>query len=183
MQTPSLRLSQASRHELARQIALCGTFPHNLYDGSSAAARATANVAIEQCSNGLTARVELGESVNSITLTKSQDNGALLVEFIESLANGLSLAAGIPEVRDLAGMLRDAVRERRGTYYLPVDGIEDLALLIRQSTTDPKRVAFRFELEGLGLTLPVLLPTNRDLAFELLNGCVAELVASYRTAA
>ncbi|MBC3410065.1 hypothetical protein HU720_01940 [Pseudomonas sp. SWRI51] len=189
MHTHSLHLSMLSRHELARQVTTSGTFHHNLHDSISCVIRATASVAIEQCSNGLIARVELGESVNSLTLSKREDNAPRLVAFIESLANGASLPVGIPEVgefelvTDLEAMLRDAVRERRGTFYLPAEGVEDLALLMRQSAVDPQRVAFRFELGGSGLTLPALLPTDREVAFELLSGSVAELVANYRTAA
>lgn len=189
MQNPTLRLSSAGHSVLAKQVALSGAFKLSLYDGVNSVARAVASVAIEQCSNGLTVRVALGDSVNSITLGGRDDNGARLGKFIESLANGVSVHTGNPGidefelVSDLEVVLRDAVRERRGTFYLPVQGLQDLALLMRQSTVDPKRVAFRFELEGQGLTLPALLPTDRDVAFDLLNGCVAELVANYRTAA
>ncbi len=184
-----LCLSLASRQALARQVAGNGTFQHEMYDAATSETLATAQVAIEQCCDGMTARVELGESVNSITLAKRNDNGDRLAIFIESLANDVALPIGIPEVDehllvdDLESMLRDAVREKRGTFYLPVDGLEDLALLIRQSAFDPKRVSFCFELDGVGLTLPVLLPSDRTLAYELLNGCVQVLVANYRTAA
>lgn len=187
--SPSFRLSLLSRHELARQVGLNGTYRHNLHDSVTSEVRATARVVIEQCCDGITARVELGESVNSITLGKREDNGTRLAVFIESLANGVALPIGIPEVgedllvSDLESMLRDAVRVRRGTYYLSVDGVESLALLLRQSECDPKRVAFRFEFDGVCLTLPVLLPNDRELAYELLNGCVQEFVANYRTVA
>lgn len=189
MQILPLRLSLLSRHELGRQVALNGTYHHDLHDGVTSAVRATVHVVIEQCCDGVTARVELGDSVNSITLAKCQDNDTRLAVFIESLANGVALPIGIPEVgedllvSELESVLRDAVREKRGTWDLPVDGLEDLVLLIRQSMADPRRVAFRFELAGVGLTLPVLLPSDRALAYELLNSCVQELVANYRTAA
>lgn len=189
MQTLLLRLPLLSRHELAHQVGRNGTYHHALHDAVTSEVRATARVVIEQCCDGITARVELGESVNSITLSKREDNGTRLAVFIESLANGVALPIGILEVgedelvSDLESMLRNAVRERRGTYYLSVDGVESLALLLRQSTSDPKRVAFRFELDGVCLTLPVLLPNDRELAYELLNSCVQEFVANYRTAA
>ena len=189
MTTLSYRLSLLSRHELARQVNLNGSYHHDLHDGVTSAVRTMVRVVIEQCCEGVTARVELGDSVNTITLAKREDNGSRLAVFIESLANGVALPIGIPEVgeyllvSDLESMLRDAVREKRGTWYLPVDGVEDLALLIRQSAFDPKRAAFRFELDGVCLTLPVLLPSDRTLAYELLNGCVQELVANYRSAA
>ena len=184
-----LCLSSASRQLLDRQVAQNGVFQHDLVDAATSEVLATARLAIEQCRGGMTARVEMGESVNTITLAKRGDNGTRLAVFIESLANDIELPVGIIEVgehllvSELELMLRDAVRERRGTYYLPVEGLEELALLIRQSSSDPKRVAFRFELDGVGLTLPVLLPTDRGVAYELLNGCVQELVANYRTAA
>jgi lipoprotein NlpI len=184
-----LCLSSASRQALARQVAQNGAFQHEMYDAATSEVLATARLAIEQCSDGMTARIELGDSVNSITLAKRDDNAARLAVFIESLANDLELPVGIIEVEEhllvseLESTLRDAVRERRGTYYLPVEGVEELALLIRQSATDPKRVAFRFELDGACLTLPVLLPTDRSLAYALLNLCVQELIANYRTAA
>lgn len=189
MTIPSFRLSLISHHELARQVTLNGAYHHDLHDGVTSAVRATAHIVIEQCCEGVTARVELGDSVNTITLAKREDNGTRLAVFIESLANGVASPIDTPEVGEyllvcnLESMLRDAVREKRGTWYLPVDGVEHLALLIRQSAFDPKRAAFRFELDGVCLTLPVLLPSDRTLAYELLNGCVQELVANYRTAA
>ncbi|ORL70292.1 hypothetical protein B7H19_05960 [Pseudomonas putida] len=189
MQTLPLRLSLISRHELARQSSLNGTFQHDLYDPVTSEVRATARVVIEQCCEGITARVELDESVNSITLGKREGNGTRLAVFIESLANDVALPIDTLEkgeaqlVSDLESMLRDAVRERRGSYYLPVEGVESLALLLRQSAFDPKRVAFRFELDGVCLTLPVLMPNDRELAYELLSGCVQEFVANYRVAA
>lgn len=185
----NLCLSSASRHALAHQVSLNGAFRHEMYDAATSAHLATAQLLIEQCRDGITARVELGDSVNTITLAKRNDNGARLAIFIESLVNDVALPVGVPEVdehllvSDLESMLRDAVREKGGTFYLPVDGLDDLALLIRRSVADPKRVAFRFELDGVGLTLPVLLPSDRTLAYELLNGCVQELVANYRAAA
>lgn len=189
MQTQSLRLSLASRHALARQVGLNGTYHHELHDAVTTEIRATAHVVIEQCCDGLTARVELGDSVNTITLSKRDDNGTRLAVFIESLANGVVLPIDIPGVgedqlvSDLESMLRDAVRECRGTFYLPVEGIDCLALLLRQSALDPKRVAFRIELDGVCLTLPMLLPADRNLAYELLSGCIQEFVANYRAAA
>lgn len=184
-----LCLSTASRQALALQVAQNGTFQHDLYDAATSETVATARLIIEQCRDGMTARVELGESVNTITFAKRRDNAQRLADFMEYLVNNIELPVGIVEadehllVSELEGVLRDAVRERRGTYDLPIEGLEDLALLIRQSTFDPARVSFRFELDGNSLTLPVLLPTNRELAYELLNGCVQDLAANYRTAA
>lgn len=191
MQTLLLQthLSVASHSALSRQVVLNGVFDHDLIDRTTGAVRGVARVLIEQCQKGLTARVELSGSVNTVTFARRPDTGERLCRFIESLASGLDLPVDLPErdehllVSELESMLRCAVRERRGTYYLPVDGVEDLALLLRQSACDPKRAAFRFEMSGVGLTMPVLLPSDRTQAYELLNGCVQELVANYRTAA
>ncbi|PWB34645.1 hypothetical protein DCO48_05740 [Pseudomonas sp. SDI] len=191
MQTLPLQhhLSLASSRALAHQVVLNGTFDHDLIDGVTGAVCGLVRVVVEQCQKGLIARVELSGSVNTITFARRPDNSMRLTRFIESLANGVDLPIDLPEVdefllvSELESMLRCAVRERRGTYYLPVDGVEGLALLLRQSACDPKRAAFRFELAGGGLTMPVLLPSDRTLAYELLNGCVQEFVANYRTAA
>lgn len=182
-------LPLASRRALSHQVLLNGTFDHDLVDSVTGAVCGRVRLVVEQCQQGLVARVELGGSVNTITFARRPDNSMRLTRFIETLANGDDLPIDLPEVgehllvSELESMLRSAVRERRGSYYLPVDGVEDLALLLRQSACDPKRAAFRFELAGVGLTMPVLLPSDRTLAYELLSGCVQELVANYRTAA
>lgn len=184
-----LCLSSASQRAIAQQVGQNGTFHHGLYDAASSEACGIARVVIEQCQDGVTARVELGDSVNTMTLAKRSDNGHRLAVFIESLANDIELPYGVVEagehllVGKLEATLRDVVRERHGTYSLPVAGLENLALRIRQSLHDPARVLFQFELDGNCLTLAALLPTDRGLAYELLNGCVQELVANYRTAA
>ena len=86
-------------------------------------------------------------------------------------------------VSDVESVLRDAVRLRQGSYYLPAEGVEQLGLLLHPSRSDPARTVFRFELDSVGLTLPLLLPSNQVLAYELLSGCVQELIANYRCAA
>lgn len=184
-----LQLSTGSQRQLASQVTQNGTFDHPLICCTSSEVRANVRLTIEQCCKGLTARVEIGESVNSITFAKREDNGHRLAVFVESLANDCALPANVPEVdeyllvSDLEGTLRAAIRECRGTFYLAVDGVEDLALLLRQSQVDPRRTAFNFELGGVCQTLAVLLPTDRELAYELLNGCVQELAANFRNAA
>lgn len=184
-----LQLSTESQRQLASQVTQNGTFDHPLICCTSSEVRTKVRLTIEQCCKGVTARVEIGESVNSITFAKRADNGHRLAVFVESLANDVALPDNVPEVdehllvSDLEEMLRAAISERRGTYYLCVNGVEDLALLLRQSLFDPRRATFSFELGGVCQTLPALLPTDRELAYELLNGCVQELAANFRNAA
>lgn len=181
----SLQLAPSSHQILVRQINLHGTYCHDVYDCVTGALRATARIAIEPCQDDITVRIELGDSVNTITLDQHADNASRIVALVESLANGVDLPIGFSEgsvhplIDGLESMVRDAVRERRGTWYLPIEGFEGLALLIRQSRLDPTRVSFQFELNGVSLTPPLMLPRDRALAFELLNGCVQEFVACY----
>lgn len=185
MQT--LILSPDARSQLAGQVTQNGTFIHSLHAGNGVIC-AMAYVVIEQCTSAVSVRVELGDSVNSITLTHCKDTAERVAIFLEELANGVSPTSG-PEVDehlvevDVESVLRDAVQLGQGTYYLPADGVEQLGLLLRPSCSDPARTVFRFELDSVGLTLPLLLPSDRVLAYELLSGCVQELVANYRCAA
>jgi hypothetical protein len=182
----TLTLSSASRSALAGQAAQNGTFYHGLRDARGLI-RCMAFVIIEQCDAATHVRVELGDSVNSLTLARRADTGERIVHFLEELANGVS-PSGVPEVDeyqlvgDLELTLRDAVRVGRGTYYLPVDDI-DLCLLLWLAQSNTRRTTFRFELNGEGLTLPLLLPSDRQIAYELLSACVQELIANYRSSA
>ena len=183
----TLILSPDARSQLAGQITQNGTFIHSLHAGNGVIC-AMAYVVIEQCASAVSVRVELGDSVNSITLTHRKDTAERVAIFLEELANGVS-PSSVPEVDehllvgDVESVLRDAVRQRQGTYYLPAEGVEQLGLLLHPSCSDPTRTVFRFELDSVGLTLPLLLPSDRVLAYELLSGCVQELVANYRCAA
>ena len=183
----TLILSPDARSQLAGQVTQNGTFIHSLHAGNGVIC-AMAYVVIEQCANTVSVRVELGDSVNSITLTHRKDTAERVAIFLEELANGVS-PSSVPEVdeyllvSDLESMLREAIRLRQGTYYLPAEGVEELGLLLHPSCSDPTRTVFRFELDSVGLTLPLLLPSDRVLAYELLSGCVQELVANYRCAA
>lgn len=75
----------------------------------------------------------MGDSVNSITLTHRKDTAERVAIFLEELANGVS-PSSVPEVdeyllvSDLESMLREAIRLRQGTYYLPAEGVEELGL-------------------------------------------------------
>ena len=183
----TLNLSPDARSQLVGQLTQNGTFTHSLRADNGVIC-ATANVVIEQCTSAVSVRVELSDSVNTITLAHREDTAERVARFLEELANGVT-PSSVPEVdehllmSDLESMLREAVRLHQGTYYLPADGIEHLSLLLQPSSSDPMRTVFRFELDSVGLTLPLLLPSDRVLAYELLSGCVHELIANYRCAA
>lgn len=183
----SFFLSPDARPKLAGQVSQNGTFIHSLQTGNGVIC-AMAYVVIEQCESAVSVRVELGDSVNSITLKRQENTPERIAVFLEELANGVS-PSSVPEVEEyllvsgMESMLHDAVRLRQGTYYLPAEGIEQLCLLLHPSSSDPVRTVFRFELDSVGLTLPLLLPNDRGLAYELLSGCVQELIANYRCAA
>ena len=183
----TLSLSPDARSQLSAQVNMNGAFSHSLY-AENGVIYATARIVVEQCSKAVSVRVELGSSVNSITLAHRKDTGDRIARFLEELANGVSPST-VPEVgehllvSDTELILRDAVRHRRGTYCLPAEGVECLCLLLSPSASDPTRTVFRFELDNVGITLPLLLPCDREQAFELLAGCVQELVANYRCAA
>lgn len=183
----ALTLSSNARSQLAGQVSQDGTFIHSIH-ASNGMICAMAYVVIEQCADAVSVRVELGDSVNSITLAHRKNPAEEVARFLEELANGIP-PCSMQEVNeqllvsDIESVLRDAVRLRIGTYHLPVEGVEQLGLLLHPSYSDPARTVFRFELDNVGLTLPLLLPSDQVLAYELLSGCVQELIANYRCAA
>ena len=183
----TLILSPDARSQLAGQVTQTGTFIHSLHAGNGVIC-GMAYVVIEQCAGAVSVRVEFGNSVNSITLTQRKDTAERVAIFLEELANDIS-PGNVQEVgehllvSDVESVLRDAVQQLKGTYYLPAEGIEQLGLVLHPSCSDPTRTVFRFELDSVGLTLPLLLPNDRVLAYELLSGCVQELIANYRCAA
>ncbi|WDG80012.1 hypothetical protein PUP68_07465 [Pseudomonas chlororaphis] len=183
----TLTLPPDARSRLSDQIITNGEFAHSLY-AENDVSYATAYIVVEQCAKAVLVRVALGSSVNTITLVQRKDTGERVARFLEELANGVSPST-VPEdgehllVSDTELVLREAVRLRQGTYYLPAEGGEYLCLLLCPSTSDPTRSVFRFELDSIGITLPLLLPCDRGQAFELLAGCVQELIANYRCAA
>lgn len=180
----TLYLPPLARSRLSQQITQNGVFVHTLY-GDNGVNCATAAIVIEQCDSAVSMRVELGDSINSITLVHREDTGKRAVLFLEELANGVTTSA-VPEVDEyllvdnLELTLREAIRMQQGTYELPVEGIENLWLILRPSDSDPARVVFQFELDSVGITLPLRLPSDRRLAYELLLACVQEFVATYR---
>lgn len=186
-----LSLPPAARQQLAEQATQNGTFIHGLRDPSGLIC-CLAFVTVEQCTAAVCARVEMGDSVNSITLARRADTGARVARFLEELANGVS-PSRVPEVEeyllvdDMEEMLRDAIRTGQGGYYLPADEI-DLCLELRPAIGsaqrgDARRTVFRFEINEAAVTLPMLLPSDRQLAYELLAACAKELIANYRSSA
>lgn len=140
-------------------------------------------VAIEQCDAAIHARIECGDTVNEITLRRGANTAARLARFIEEIANGVS-PSSVPEVdedelaSELEIALRQAISLGHGTHYLPVDDIS-LCLLLHKNSSG--RTSFRIELNEQAVTLPLLLPTSRQRSYELLNACVQELLANYRS--
>lgn len=183
----SLSLSPAGLPYLAEQVTQNGTFPHLLRD-QQGIVRGVATVIVEQCDAAISVRIELGDSRNMITLRRGADAGQRVARFIEDIANGVS-PSSVPEVdeheliSDEESMLRDAIRLGRGTHYLVVEDDLDLCLCLKPGTIEPGRSLFRFELNGAAITLWLLLPDDRQRAYELLSGCVKDLVANYRSSA
>lgn len=186
----SLSLSQDSRDQLVAQIGQNGTFVHGLHNAQGVIV-AVAYVVIEQCDRAVGLEVVLGDSRNSLTLTlaRRDDTAQRAARFIEEVAAGEPIS--VPEVdeyllvSELEATLREAIRLGRGTYYLPDEqdlGL-DLALALRPASSDLRRSIFYFEMHGRVITLPLLLPTDRQQAYRLLTDCVRELIANYRSAA
>jgi len=180
----TLHLTPSVRERLCHQITQNGVFSHSIFDYSGAIC-ATAVVAIEQYERAVLMRVEIGDSNNTVTLAVSEDTGTRAIRFLEDLINGVSVSTvrGVDEilfVTDLELVLREALRQQQGTYELPVDQIENLWLMLRPSAADPSRTVFHFELDSVGITLPLRLPSDRGQAYELLSACVQEFVATYR---
>lgn len=183
----SLSLSQDSRDLLVAQVAQNGTFIHGLCNAQGLTV-AIVYVLIEQCDAAVHLRVELGDSRNTLTLARREDNAERVIRFIEELANGVS-PVSVPTIDEIEWvsaqeiLLRDAVRLGQGTFHLPDDQDLDLALALRPASSDLRRSIFYFEMHGRIITLPLLLPTDRQQAYRLLADCVRELIANYRSAA
>ncbi|WP_349616198.1 hypothetical protein [Azotobacter salinestris] len=182
----TITLPPAARLQLAEQVAKNGTFIHGFANAHGVIV-CTAFVVIEQCEAAIHVSVELGDSLNSITLARRADTGERVARFLEELANGVT-PSSVPQVGeyllidDLELTLREAIRLGRGTHYLPAEDL-DLCLLLNPIFNDRNRTTFRFELNGESLTLTMMLPSDPRLAYELLAACVHELVANYRSSA
>lgn len=183
----TLSISPAGMPYLAGQANQNGTFTHLLRD-QQGMVRGSATLIIEQCDQGISVRVEIGDSRNGITLRRGDDAGARIARFVEEIANGVT-PSSVPEVdeheliSDDEEMLRTAIRLGRGTHYLVMEDDLDLCLCLRSAASDKRRSLFRFELNGAALTLWLLLPADRQIAYEFLSDCVRELVANYRSGA
>lgn len=183
----TLTLSPAGRPYLAEQATKNGTFTHLLRDANGIVC-GMVNIIVEQCDQAIYVRVELGDSRNSITLARRADAGERIARFVEDIANGV-MPSSVPEVdehelvSEEEAMLREAIRLGQGTYYLVMEEDFDLCLSLRPGTFEPARRLFRFEMNGEALTLWLLLPADRQRAYELLAGCVRDLIANYRSGA
>lgn len=187
----TLTLRPYARQLLASQVTQNGTFELVLVSAAYPSVRTIATLFIEQCHRGISLEVKMGESRHSmsITLAKGEDAGKRAAAFVEDVANGIcpSSVAVVDEhllVTDTEKTLRVAIRRQCGTYELAQDetGLESLCLVLQPSISAPRRAAFYFELDFVKLTLPLRLPTDRELAYDLLSGCVQELAANYRIA-
>lgn len=178
-----LSLSPDSRSALAEQVTQNGRFIHGLCSPTGLIV-AKAFLSIEQCDAAIAVRIDLGYTVNSLTLRRGPDASERVARFLEELASGVS-PSSVPEVDeyllidDIERMLREAISLGRGTYQIASDEL-DLCVLLWPADG---RTAFRFELNGLNATLPLYLPGDRQMAYELLRACTQELVANYRSGA
>ena len=181
----TLSLSPAGLPYLAGQATKNGTFTHLLRD-QQGMVRESATLIIEQCDKAISVRVEIGDSRNMITLRRGADAGERIARFVEDVANGVS-PSSVPEVdeheliSDDEEMLRSAITLGRGTHYLVMEDGLDVCLCLRPALSDARRTLFCFELNGVSMTLWLMLPADRQIAYELLSGCVHELVANYRS--
>ncbi|MNZ14587.1 hypothetical protein D3C78_315140 [compost metagenome] len=183
----TLSLSPAGRPYLAEQATQNGTFTHLLRD-QQGMVRESATLIIEQCDEAISVRVEIGDGCHSITLRRGDDAGERIARFVEFIANGeqdysVPVQDDLELISDVERMLREAIRLGRGTHCLYMEDDFDLCLCLRPALSDLRRALFCFELNGVSLTLWLMLPADRQVAYELLSGCVQELVANYRSSA
>lgn len=183
----TLTLSPAGRPYLAEQATQNGTFTHLLRDAQGIV-RGMANVIVEQCDQAISVRVELGDGCHSTTLPRGDDAGERIARFVEFIANGeqdycLVEVDEQEQLSDVEAMLRDAVRRGCGNYHLSTEADLDLCLSLRPGVFEPARSMFRFEMNDEAVTLWSRLPADRERAYELLAGCVRDLVANYRSSA
>lgn len=175
-----LTLSASARAGLEWQAEANGTFTHTLRAGALAV---TAYVTVEQCSTAIAVRVEIADRVGSITLARRPDAGQRIARFVEEQANGDS-SSSVPEpdehelIDDMELTLREAIRQGRGNYELPVDDIEDAWLQIRQ---DGANYLATLEV-GDAIHWLLRLPIERQAAYEMLASNVHQLLAGYRAA-
>jgi hypothetical protein len=178
-------LSSEARQTLAGQIARNGHFSHHLgtdhTEGQGPKHWLIVNLDIEQCGADVSVRVQMRGTINSLTIPQSTHAASRIASFLEELANGDAPEAPHCLRNTMESILWNAICQRQGVYSLSASGVDDLGISLSPATR-PGRVIFRFEMSGMGLTLPLLLPNDQEQALELLSGCVQELVANYRGA-
>lgn len=179
-------LSSEARQRLAGQITENGLFTHVMgVDHSEAPGPKhwlIVNLDIEQCGADVSIRAQMRGTNNSLTIPQNKDAAFRVASFLEELASGHAPDAPHTLKHAMESILRNAIHSRQGVYSLSASGMDDLGLSLSPATR-PGRVIFRFEMSGVGLTLPLLLPSDQEQALELLSGCVQELVANYCGAA
>lgn len=172
MACPSFTLSPIARSQLAEQVQNNGEFHHFLSGADAASGDEPvfqAILAVEQSGPEVSVQVRLGQTVNTLTLRRTEDTARKVAMFLEELTKAYAAST------DLELVLRNAVREQGGCYSLPQCGVEGLGVVLTPSTHDPERTIFRFVLNGVGITLPMLLPGDHHHALRLLTGCVDEI--------
>lgn len=179
-------LSSEARHLLAGQITENGFFVHLLgidhSEGPGPKHWLIVNLDIEQSGTDVSVRAQMRGTINSLTIPQNTHAAFRVASFLEELANGDAPDASHNLKNKMESILRNAIYRRQGVYSLSASGVDDLGLSLSPATR-PGRVIFRFEMSGVGLTLPLLLPSDQEQALELLSGCVQDLVANYRGAA
>ncbi len=177
----ALTLSHANRAMLAEQAVSNGTFLHQLRDAQGNA-RVIATIAIEQCDQAISVRLEMADTRNQITISRRDDAGERIACFVEDVANGKTPSA-VPELHEAElidcqeVMLREAIRLGRGTYYLAIEGELDLCLLVRAGASGRPEFCFEMHEQPLMRWIPLL--ADRQLAYEQLCLYVRELTSNY----
>lgn len=178
-----LTLNAAAFIRLGAQLKLNGTFNHTLRNDQRISMAAT--VEVEQCRAAMYVLISIGRSRNSITLDRNSKTAASrLTRYIESIANGEPVPMGVAEVdeyllaSDMEVMLRTAVRLGRGTHYLPVEGLNDVCVLLRK-TSSGRLLA---TLEAEDVSLEVLLPRSAPEAYAMLADNVERFIRGHRAA-
>ena len=177
-----LTLNAAAFVRLGAQLKLNGTFNHTLRNDQHISMAAT--VEVEQCHAAVYVRINIGRSRNSITLDRNSKTAASrLARYIESIANGEPVPMGVAELdeyllaSDTEVMLRTAIRQGRGTHYLPVEGL-DVAVLIGKTSSGRLLAA----IEAEDVTLQVMLPRNPPEAYATLAENVERFIGGHRAA-
>lgn len=177
-----LTLNAAAFIRLGAQLKLNGTFNHTLRNDQRISMAAT--VEVEQCSAAVYACIRIGRSCNSIKLDRNSKTAAnRLARYIECIANGEApIGVGEPGeyllASDMEVMLRTAIRMGRGTHYLPVEELDDVAVFLCK-TSSGRLLA---TLEAEDVSLEVLLPRSAPEAYTMLADNVERFIRGHRAA-